>query len=325
MVDDPGQIDDKPENTKYPVDEYLLIKNDLAALDFVFRAVGKLDGQLQDIGRVFSANQVAVYITASALWAFARNTARRAAYMLAFGVAVGVDRTIGPDDDPERGQRVHEKVSKDLGTSEWSGRYDKLAESIADENLNRFLADRIAREATGHILRQCTVLTWSAFEVLTSDLFVLLMNSNPKLSALLLKDERTKKLYQAKEFVVALEEYDYDLSRSMGDVLLRQCRMDNLETIRATYDVLFSRDEALHSALCDLQLWRLYKTRNLIVHRAAVVDEMFIKSTGSDMKVGTSLRITSQQLEDFIVLVGKAGIELLNAASRIQQVSTSKQ
>lgn len=323
MVDDPGQIDAKPEAPTYPADEYLLIKDDLATLDFVFGAVENLDGPLRDIGDAFSANLVAVYITASALWVFARNTARRAAYLMLYGVAMGVDRAVKPGDDPERGQKVRESVSKDLTSSEWSGRFDEIAGGIADENLKRFLAEPMSREATAHVLRQCAVLTWSAIEVLTSDLFVLLVNSSPKLSALLFRDERTKKLYQAKDFVVALDEYDYDLSGRMGDVLLRQCRMDNLATIRATYDVLFSEDEVVRGALCDPQLWRLYKTRNLIVHRAAIVDEMFVQSTGADVKVGTSLKITSQQLEDFMVLVGKAGIGLLNAASRIQ-ASTSK-
>jgi hypothetical protein len=141
------------------------------------------------------------------------------------------------------------------------------------------------------------------------------IHGNPRLCSSLLRDERTRKFYQLKKLGLMLEEYGYDLSHHMGEVLLRQCRMDHLETIRVLYDVLFSNQQTLRSTLNDDRLWRLYKIRNLIVHRAGVVDELFLRSTGLSMELGTKLKVVPQQLEEFILLVARVGSEILVAAS----------
>lgn len=243
MTDDFGQEGKKEgQRLKYPIDEYIFIKNDIESIAFVSDAANKLTGPVGDTAKVFCSNLIAVYAIASALWVFARNTAWRAVYLTMYGVALGVDRAVdrvfGREEDPEKAKKIHESVQNDLTKSEWGEKRDEVARRLADENLDDFLDHETARDAAAHLLRQCTVLTWSAFEVLTSDLFVYLINTNPRLSALLFRDERTKKLYQAKELIVALEEYGYDLSRNMGEVLLRQSRMDDLVTIRVTFDVL---------------------------------------------------------------------------------------
>lgn len=51
---------------------------------------------------------------------------------------------------------------------------------------------------------------------------------------------------------------------------------------------------------------------------------MFLKSTGVDVKPGSKLRITAQEFEGYMVLVGRAGIELLSAVSGAL-ASTSKE
>jgi len=230
------------------------------------------------------------------------------------GVLVGVDKTVGPGEgEGERRDRLLRSLQKDATNPPWKDQVEELARQMTEDSLASFLAHEFSRDAARQILRQCTVLTWSAFEVLASDLFQLLINAQPKLSGLLLKDERTKKLYQSREVILALEDYGYDLSRSMGEVLLRQRRMDDLDTIRAAYDVLFGTRESLRNALTDAELWRLYKTRNLIVHRAGVVDQLFLSNTGLKAEPGTKLIVTPRVLDDYVLLVAHVGVELLAA------------
>ncbi|HKH99349.1 MAG TPA: hypothetical protein VJ999_09595 [Candidatus Sulfotelmatobacter sp.] len=321
MSDAAQQEESRQQDDRYPIDEYFLQVSDLSCLGFLFEAREKLAGHRRDIADVFVSNLIAAYVTASAVPVFARRTAYQGAVLTLLGVATGVDYSARPGGDPDRRERVWKSVDTDLSKSPWKEKAEEMAERMSEDYLSKFLQERPARDAADQVLRQCTVLAWSAFEVLASDLFLLLVNENPKLSGLLFRDERTKKLYQSKEFVAALEEYEYDLSRSRGDVLLRQSRMDDLNTIRSTYAVLFGDRDSLRDALGGDRLWRLYKTRNLIVHRAAVVDELFLKTTGLSTALGSRLKITPRELQESILLVGHVGKELLSAISTVVAVN----
>jgi hypothetical protein len=56
-----------------------------------------------------------------------------------------------------------------------------------------------------------------------------------------------------------------------------------------------------------------------MVHRAGVVDALFQKETGNTTPLGTKLRITPSELKTFMILVGRAGGELIQAATNIIQ------
>jgi hypothetical protein len=313
-----GQSGGEKQDRRYPIEEYFVHRDSIEKVRFLFDGIKTFSGSVRTAADVFSSNLLAVYVTASAVPVFASQTSRQGTELIMLGVAVATDKAVrSGEQDAERRDRVLKSLQMDASSPPWKGRADELAKKMAEDNLAGFLQHEFSRDAALQILRQCTVLTWSAFEVLASDLFQLLINTRPRLSGLLLKDERTKRLYQSKEFILALEEYDFDLSRSMGEVLLRQRRMDDLDTIRATYDVLFESRESMRTVLSDVGLWRLYKTRNLIVHRAGVVDQLFLTSTGMKAELGSKLTVTPRVLEDFVVLVARVGVELLAAASTV--------
>jgi len=177
------------------------------------------------------------------------------------------------------------------------------------------LHDPVFSESIDELLRQCTVLCWGALEVLVSDLFVAAVNSNPALAGLVLQDARTKRYYQPRDFGAVLEEHNYDLSSCMGDILISQHRVDDVESIRSVFGVLFSSNEAIRLILCDEKLWRLSQDRNLIVHRRAVVDRKYISNTGSPHALGTRLRISPDLFESYLVYVREAGTIILSGFS----------
>src|SRR5258708_27661559 len=210
-----GYAEREKHSREHAIKDYFLLTSDLSPLNFLFEACEKLTGPARNVADVFVSNLIAVYVTASAVPVFARQTAHQAAVLTMLGVATAVDVTTLPGKDAKRHERVRKALDKDLSNSPWKERSEKMSEQMSEDNLSTFLEQQPARNAADQVLRQCTVLTWSDFEVLASDLFLMLINANPKLSGLLLKDERTKRLYQVREFVIALEEYEYDLSRSM--------------------------------------------------------------------------------------------------------------
>jgi hypothetical protein len=175
------------------------------------------------------------------------------------------------------------------------------------------------KESAEELLRQCTVLCWSAFEVLSSDLFVALLNDNPSLADKIFSAPDTKDYFKPKELGAALPLHKYDLSHCMGEVLSDQLRVWDVLKIRNLFNALMPTNKALRGVLTHDLLWHLAQDRNLIVHRRAVVDAKYIENTGSKLPLGSTLFISAEQLNRYLAIVEDAGVELLKGAVDISQ------
>src|SRR5262249_45077950 len=219
--------------------------------------------KLRYLHDAFTANIFAKYTTACSLWALARKMAPIPVLAARMGREVGHSL----DEIIDLSRKFAEKLPRGASVDE-----------LANGYLRAFLNDPPGMRAAQSLLRQCLVLLWSAFEILCSDGFVKLLNANPSKVSALLNADKTKKLFPVKDLIVqALEDHKFDVSRKMGSILIQHRRMDNLETIRTVYDALFPDKKELSKGLNQRELWNLYMVRNLIVHRAAVVDDVFLK------------------------------------------------
>jgi hypothetical protein len=307
----PVSVDD--ESVTHSVDDYFPDDKFVAALDFIFEAIPSQNKAIENFGGVFTENLVATLLTASSLRVFARRAAYNTGYLTMFGVSIGSESLVGTPQ--QRIENATKKLTTDLKEKGWDMKLDEIASAIAHSYMQTFISDVHGRRAVRQILNQCALLAWSSFEVLASDIFVYLLNANPSLAGKLLKDEVTRKYYKEKELTEALEEYNYDLSHHMGDALIGQKRLDDLGAIKNIYGVLLGKSDVLRNAFNEADLWRLYKTRNLIVHRAGVIDSVFQRDTGDARPVGTKLKVSPSELKVFVTLVGKAGVELIGAAT----------
>jgi hypothetical protein len=210
---------------------------------------------------------------------------------------------------------ARKKFRQELSTPEGS---DAIIGLILND-LERSIENRDILTGATEVLRQSEVLIWSAFEVLASDLFVGLLNRTPTLATLVYRDERTKKRLQLRDPLSILDRFSFDLSLHMGDVVAQSWRMDDLESIRTAFDVLFPANVRLRDQLQQEALWKLYQRRNLIVHRRSIVDEAYLRNTGDTLPVGTELLVSPQQLEADLSLVRDTGMELICAVQPISQ------
>ncbi len=170
-------------------------------------------------------------------------------------------------------------------------------------------------ESSDELLRQCTVLCWGALEVLSTDLFITVLNERPSYTSALLDHPLTKKYFDPRSFGTALQERRYDLSRCMGEVLVQQHRIDSVEAIRNIFDALFLDENDLRTQLRDDLFWRLGQDRNLIVHRRAVIDQQYLTNTGCGQAVGSRLRIGPDPFERYLNYSRDTGVSLLRAAA----------
>jgi hypothetical protein len=182
------------------------------------------------------------------------------------------------------------------------------------------LAEDISHNETFHsacdeLLRQTAVLTWGALEVLGKDLFAVWLNTLPMRASWLLKDERTKKRYQLRGVPLeTLEQFGFDLSTRMGDLLLSFHGVDDLPAIREAFDVLSRGDAEVRDALASQSLWLLFQTRHVVVHGRGVIDQAYRDKTGDPRAPGTLLRVTPAELDKYLRAVALAGSRLLQAA-----------
>jgi len=277
----------------HATEKFFLIRVVGELLEFLRTGVTKLHPDVIGAGEVFETNLMDVFVTASLPYL----TTCRA---------------------------VQEMGAKSNQVDSEHSEADIIGTDTAVRVLSKFLEIQGARFAANALLHGCTVLAWSAFEILATDLFEQLVNSRPALTKVLFADERTKKFYERRDLMNALETYQYDLSSRMGTVLLERQRLDKLAVIRVVYDAMFPTDEELRGFLNSDDLWNLSRYRNLIAHRHGIVDEEFRRTTSSNATVGGVLQVTPEELESFVVSAGRAGLALLNAATTLLKQDSAK-
>lgn len=186
---------------------------------------------------------------------------------------------------------------------------------IADEVLNQLdyiKAQPESLAAARELMRQGVVLIWSAFEVLARDLFVDLLNDEPALLERLLAHPAAKKRFGVEKIDwQTLARFDYNLSSSIGSLLIERTDIDDIQTIREAYGALYPNASRLANALGSNDLWFLFQKRNLIVHRRGIVDAHYLAKTGDSAVLGDTMWLQPVEVENFLSAVTVAGTTLL--------------
>jgi hypothetical protein len=170
-----------------------------------------------------------------------------------------------------------------------------------------------------HLLRQTAVSTWTALEVFFEDLVrVLLVERTAAAVNRLLGLSEVKKLFERdiRDFdFESLAELGFDSRSAAQKVFLDSRRLDHLYNVRKACSALFPNNVRLTNALGSEDLRLLFFRRNLIVHRASVVDQNYLRETGEKLTPGVSLDLSSAFVESSIKAVIEAASSLLEAAS----------
>ncbi len=182
-------------------------------------------------------------------------------------------------------------------------------------DLDRSLSSEDISAAAAEVLIQTLVSTWAVFEHFASSFIVRWIDQDPRRSRSVLAAADLK-AYLGKQVVDidAIDEQGFDLTRSMGTMIFREKRLDNLAVIRSVLDALFNAGE-VREAFGD-DLWLLNQRRHLFVHKRGFVDREYLKRTGDKVPAGQRLRLASNDVERYLMAVQKAIIAITNAANR---------
>ncbi len=228
-----------------------------------------------------------------------------------------------PEEMEDRKNRIAAKNASDIMTEFLAS--DEGVDAISND-IAEFLLSARGRsgifEASSELILQCTVLTWSLFEVFARDVFTAITNTNPKLVELLFQDRDIKKKFDfTKVPFDVLVEHGFDISKKMGTILVSQQDLSDLRTIKSIFICLYGRNTALCDSINSNTLWRLSQQRHLIVHKRGIVDFEYLKNTGDDLQCGSKLQVTPQQLEEYLVSVIDVVCSVLRAVKTENSVS----
>ena len=181
--------------------------------------------------------------------------------------------------------------------------------------LNLLLDNESLASAANELLHQALISTWSIFENFASTFIRCWINANPMdARKVLMSPDLQKFLGRQTVDIADLYEHGLDLSQSMGDVLFKGKRLDNLPVIRATMEALFESAD-IRSSLGD-DLWSLNQRRHLIVHRRGIVDQEFREKTGSQLNVGERLLTSADDVEMALKAVVRAMVSIVRQADQ---------
>jgi hypothetical protein len=160
-----------------------------------------------------------------------------------------------------------------------------------DEILNHVQTTGITHIAES-ILSAMIISAWTAFEVLAGDLWVAALNSRPRLGFAAInadpapipgesEPERRKRARITMPSELLLKP-GFDHTKSMGTVLREKFVFTNRHSTEEAYSKVFKRDRAkIESVFGEQRLNWLAELRHVIVHKAALADDDFLRGTST--------------------------------------------
>lgn len=122
----------------------------------------------------------------------------------------------------------------------------------------------IFARANEELRRQAIVMLVGTLEVFFTDLFVQLLNSNPKTARNLLLDESLKKQFNNGKFdIEILNEHGFDLRGKLGLLIFKNRQVDSLEFLIKIVQIATGKEFKIK----DKVVWKMFENRHLIVHR----------------------------------------------------------
>lgn len=173
--------------------------------------------------------------------------------------------------------------------------------------------------AVRSLLAFTSVAIWTAVESLAKDLWISCVNLrlDPLAkNALRVQGSSTGEGGSKSVRAEWLAKYGFDLRDRMGTLLVEdenKFQFDSPKLIRRSYVAAFGQSpesEKLWQELSrDLGLLNL--TRNLVAHRAGIVDQRFVDQTQTALPVGEYVPLNAETVADFLTVATQAACELL--------------
>lgn len=144
------------------------------------------------------------------------------------------------------------------------------------------------------LLFACVSYAWATFECVAKDAWIAAVNSRPiqlgHPALIGLRDERAEEGLSGKHISIGmLARHGFDLRDKLGTLAAGKFDFTSVSGIRAAYSAAFGKRTELEEPLANPNLAVLEATRHVVVHRAGLVDEEYLRRTVDGTPVGKQL------------------------------------
>lgn len=247
--------------------------------------------------------------------------AYEAAARLIFGKSI-------PNDIPDDTRKLVNSLYLKLRTERLKeANSNKQMLGIFVDLLDDFITEAQSAEVVANfenIMRSSLIQTWTAFEVMAGDLWESAMNENPFILAKLSKPKKGPQMEESQRIVKLweIERHGFDIANKMGTILREKFNFQTLESMRVAYALAFSIDQdKVMAAISASSITALCLLRNLLVHKAGVIDARFyegskfiqelsaIRSGG----IGATIVLDGEFTKNMLTSVAQKSVDLLCA------------
>ncbi len=158
--------------------------------------------------------------------------------------------------------------------------------------------------------------TWTAFECLSNDTWITMVNIHPlplAHGAMLVPSESDAidGLTNKSISLGLLAKYRFDLHDRMGTLLAPKFDFTGVSGTRTAFFYAFGKTPALEAILSDQDLANLEATRHMLVHRAGIIDEEYRRRTSSNEALGETFQPDADAFSELFNAAITAGCGLL--------------
>ncbi len=165
------------------------------------------------------------------------------------------------------------------------------------------------------LARAAVAQAWTGFECVAVDTWVAALDADRRFgqAALLAPSPAgTPRELANKSIPIRL------LRNRMGTVLREKFHFGNVAGVRGAYAAAFEKEATALAALDNRDLLRLEATRHLVVHRGGIIDDDYLRVTGSGEPLGTPLALSGPQIAPLITAGVSASCAILVAAQELE-------
>ena len=230
-------------------------------------------------------------------------------------------------DDIHASSDIHDVTS---AYEDWFSRVRRRVETVAAtegaqkefrkhlwETANRQIATLLKDKQVASALRSLTlarvVLGWTAFECLAVDGWETALNEStvglgqPAFKHISMESGSDEGITARHVPVGLLAKHGFDLRRKLGTVLRTKFDFTSVAGIRQAYKAAFEDHDTLTQILVDPKVMHLEATRHLIVHGGGLVDEEFVRRTGSTFPIGQAIPLDEEEIASLLDAMMTAG------------------
>jgi hypothetical protein len=154
------------------------------------------------------------------------------------------------------------------------------------------------------LMHQACLLTWSAVEIFSKQVFIESLNKKPQIYSKINKNQSLKDHFGIGNATWSslLESHEFNLEGKLGNILAANKDFSSPQIIKELIPLIFSdlSDIGFPKPIFkDDSLWKLGQQRHLIAHKCGIVDEEYIKKTkDKSQEAGKPLKLRGKDIAE---------------------------